>query len=178
MSLHLEKTGKRGGALDKYSKELQQIYLEIWSDSDWATDKLDRKSVSGFLVFLSGQLVSWQSRKQKSVSTSSTEAEYVAGAEACKEGRHLYNLLSEMMPISTPINVYMDNQGAIFLGDNAVTSRRSKHIDICFHLIRDWIREKLMKLSYVSTEDNRADMMTKALAQVKLGKFRRLSGVY
>ena len=90
----------------------------------------------------------------------------------------MYNLLSEMMPISTPINVYMDNQGAIFLGDNAVTSRRSKHIDICFHLIRDWIREKLMKLSYVSTEDNRADMMTKALAQVKLGKFRRLSGVY
>ena len=103
---------------------------------------------------------------------SSTEAEFVAGSEACKEGLYIRNLIRDMIPVMQPFTLNVDNQGSIYLGENAVTSSRAKHIDIRFWALRDWIKEKIAKYVYVPTDTNIADILTKALGKLKLEGFR------
>ena len=79
--------------------------------------------------------------------------------------------------MKTPINIHIDNQGAKFLCEGEGTSTRAKHIDIKYWALKDWIAEKLFKLNYVTTDNNIADMMTKALSQAKLDAFRYASHV-
>ena len=154
----------------------------FWSDSDWATCKNDRKSVAGYLGFVGMQLVVWQSCKQKTQATSSTEAEYVGNANAAKEGRYVANLLKEIFgqlkgSVFDSFTLYTDNQGAIYLASNEVTSQKAKHIDIVYHMIRDWLKKAMLVITYCPTDENPADMMTKSLGKVKLVKFRAMAGV-
>ena len=156
--------------------KLNCLVMVVYYDSDWAGDNVDRKSVSGHCMFLNGCLLEFGSQKQSTQAHSSTEAEYVAVAEACKSGRHLVMMVDEVMndryKVEAPVSVYVDNQGAIFIADNDVNNKRSKHIDIKFHAIRDWVKKKLYDLYYVATDDNTADIFTKALAILKFSKFR------
>jgi hypothetical protein len=154
-----------------------QVEIVQWTDSDWATDKNDRKSTTGHISFVEGQPVSWGSRKQKSVAHSSTEGELVAAVDTAKEGCYLRNLINGIFKVKTPMNIYIDNQGAKFLCEGEGTSTRAKHIDIKYWALKDWITEKLFKLTYVTTDNNIADMMTKALGQAKLDAFRYASHV-
>jgi len=75
------------------------------------------------------------------------------------------------------MTTHMDNQGALFMAGNEVNNKRTKHIDIRYHAIRDWIKKKLIKLFFVSTDDNVADIFTKALNSLKTIKFRTALGV-
>lgn len=147
-------------------KRGQKLELEGYVDADWAADEMDRKSRTGFIFFLSGSAISWESRKQKVVSLSSTQAEYQALAEAGKEGIFLKNLFSEIFGTDIPVTIYCDNQGAAMLAKNPVFHNRSKHIEIKYHFIRELVADGKIILKYVSTDKMIADIMTKSLPTV------------
>ena len=137
--------------------------LTIETDSDWASDVSDRKSFSGSCVFYNGALLNFLTSKQATVSTSSTEAEYIAASEAVKEGLYFVNLISELTTVNLPVKTFIDNIGAGFIAQNDVNNARTKHIDIRYHLIRDWVAKGTVELFSIPTKDNRADIFTKAL---------------
>ena len=139
----------------------------VYSDSDFAEDVVDRKSYNGSVTFLDGNLVAWSAGKQRFTACSSTETEYVVVSESCKDGLHLVHFLTEFLPPVLPSIMKMDNMGALFMGKNDVSNKRSKHIDLRYHMIRDYIKAGFFSLEYVSTTLNRADIMTKALEKIK-----------
>ena len=138
--------------------------ITIVTDSDWASDRTDRKSFSGCAVFLDGALINFTCSKQPTVSTSSTEAEYISTSEGCREGLYFRNLLNELFTVILPISTWVDNVGAGCIAQNAVNNARTKHIDVKYHMIRDWISKGIFELFYVQSNANIADIFTKSLA--------------
>ena len=135
-----------------------------YCDSDHGNDVNDRVSITGYAVFINNNLVSWSSKKQDKVATSSTEAEYYAVNEIRKELLWCSQLLNEMgFQIKFPIIIYCDNLSAIKIAENDVDHGRSKHIDIVYHAIRDDIKNKMIEIKWVSTEHQLADIFTKSL---------------
>lgn len=133
-------------------------------DSDWGSNKQDRKSYTGYVFKLSGAAVSWKSCKQKTIALSSTEPEYyMALSEASKEAIYLRNLLSEIQGRLDIITLYNDNQGAQKLCSNPVFHEKTKHIDIRHHFVREAVENKLIKLDYLSTDEMVADILNKRL---------------
>ena len=126
--------------------------LRAFSDSDWAECKDSKKSTTGFLVYLSSSLVSWQSKKQSTVSRSSSEAEYRALASTTCELQWLTYLLQDFRATFTqPATLYCDNQSAIQIATNPVFHERTKHIEIDCHLVRHKVNSGLIKLLPVSS---------------------------
>jgi hypothetical protein len=158
-----------------FSIKDESSVLETFSDSDWASDKTDRKSFGGHTVFLYGNLVAWLTKKQPVVALSSNEAEYIATVEAGKSSLYFYNLLHEigLGPLG-PVALNLDNLGAKALSGNAVNNTRTKHIDLRFHWIRDWVSKKVFSLFFVPTDENVADLLTKALSADKTFKFAKI----
>jgi len=139
-----------------------------FADADWGGCVIDRRSFSGYVFMLSGAAISWKSQKQRTVSLSSTEAEYVSLSEATKEALYLRSLLHELNLRTTGnIELHSDNQGALFLASDPVHHARTKHIDIKCHFIRDAVRNKQIILKYLSTDKMIADVLTKALSVQK-----------
>jgi len=143
--------------------------IEIFTDADWAADIDDRHSYSGMVVFIGRNAVIWKSNKQKSISTSTMEAEYVALENAVKEAiwiNMMYKELIQSFNINIPCEPYIircDNKSAIDFTINRIERSKSKHIDIAYHITREKYEEGLIKLKYVSSSDNVADIFTKAL---------------
>ncbi|GKB71633.1 putative RNA-directed DNA polymerase, partial [Tanacetum coccineum] len=142
-----------------------------FTDSDMAGNKDNMKSTSGYLMTFAGGAVSWQSRLQKCVALSTTEAEYMAATEACKELLWLKRFLQELGFKQQRYAVLCDNQSAIHLAKNSMFHKRTKHIDIRYHWIRDAIEDGMFELNKVHTDDNASDMLTKAVAREKLKCF-------
>ena len=139
------------------------IKLNTYSDSDWAGDQNDRKSYSGCMIYVDNSLVSWGCTKQKTVSTSSCEAEYMAASTAAKEVLGVINILKTFTKIELPTTMHIDNIGATYLSENEIHNKRSKHIDIRYHHVRDLVAQKILSIAYINTKDNVADIQTKAL---------------
>jgi hypothetical protein len=113
-------------------------------------------------------IISWESKKQKTVALSSTEAEYMSLTESCKEAIYLQKLIGELnLCESLKTNIYVDNNGALKLAENAVYHGRTKHIDIKHHFIRDSLKTNDINLQHVSTLDMAADILTKSLPASK-----------
>ncbi|XP_053989674.1 uncharacterized protein LOC128882130 [Hylaeus volcanicus] len=150
-----------------YSQGIDEV--EMYSDADWATDTNDRHSHSGMVLFLGGNPINWRSSKQKSISTSTMEAEYVALENVLKEVmwmNMLFKELQNLLNIDVPREPYMircDNKSAIDFTLNRVERSKSKHIDIAYHITREKYKEGLTQLKYVPSSDNVADIFTKAL---------------
>jgi hypothetical protein len=122
----------------------------------------DRKSTSGIIFFLVGNLVTWLAAKQRVIALSSCEAEYIAAA-AC-QGIWLAWLLTDMIETDSGVpDLLMDNQSAIALSKNPVFHERSKHIDVRYHYIRDCINEGRIIINYTMIEEQLVDILTKAL---------------
>jgi hypothetical protein len=145
------------------SNVVTKLRLELFTDSDWAADRHDRKSISGYVLYLNGMLIDWLARKQHVVSTSSTEAEFIALVDGIKDLLFVVQLLEEFFDVELPVNVYLDNQGAQAMAEHNLNNQRSKHIDIKYRFISDWVNKGLIKLHYVPSKLNRADVLTKAL---------------
>ena len=158
-----------------FSKDDKEI--EGFVDADWGEDIKDRKSYSGFVFKMSNGSISWESKKQKSVSLSSTEAEYVAISECFKEAIYLQNLCSEIMGSFCKVSIYNDSQSAQKLIFNPVFHKRTKHIDIRYHFIRDIVANDLFSICYMPSEEMCADVLTKSLSYIKHDKFIRLLGL-
>lgn len=115
---------------------------------------------------MSNAAVSWESKKQRSVGLSSTEAEYVALSEAGREVKFLLMLISELLPgYPAPITTHCDNQGTIAVANHEGRFRKLKHVDGRYHWIRGAIRDGVISLQHVPSGDNVADVLTKALTR-------------
>lgn len=141
-------------------------------DADWGNDTNDRKSTSGFLFKVFGNTMSWSSKKQGLVAKSTSEAEYVAAAEACSEAIWISKVFDDLKlkDCHTPVPLFEDNAGCIFMATNPET-KRSKHIDIKFHFIRDCIWTGKIVLIKVDTKEQSADLLTKSLGKILFRKF-------
>ncbi|GJZ62896.1 putative ribonuclease H-like domain-containing protein, partial [Tanacetum coccineum] len=136
--------------------------LEAYSDSDYAGANKDRKSTTGGCQFLGRRLISWQCKKQTIVATSSTEAEYVAAANCCGQVLWIQNQLLDYGYNFMNTKIFIDNQSTICIVKNPVFHQRTKHIEIRHHFIRDANEKKLIQVLKIHTDDNVADLLTKA----------------
>ncbi|KAJ0532625.1 putative RNA-directed DNA polymerase [Helianthus annuus] len=144
------------------------LELRAYSDADWDSDHNDRKSTTGFCVFLEDSLISWRSKKQDVVSRSSTEAEYRAMAVTTCEIVWLRWLLADMgATISQPTPLHCDNQSAMQIAKNSVFHERTKHIEIDCHFTRHHLQLGTISLPYVPSALQIADIFTKALSVLR-----------
>lgn len=136
--------------------------LVCFSDSDYAGDPESRRSVSGFILYVKGVPISWRSKAQRSVTLSSSEAEWVALSEAVKEIMFVVQLLESMkIKVKLPVTVRVDNVGAIFMSKNISTSSRTKHVDIRTKYVNEYVEDGIIKIIFVQSSDNDSDIMTK-----------------
>ena len=161
-----------------YTKGEGNYLLTGFSDSDLAGNVDDRKSTGGMAFYLNENLITWVSQKQKCVALSSCESEFMAATAAACQGIWLYNLLRQITDIRPgPVILYIDNKSAIDLAKNPVFHGRSKHIDIRYHFIRECVERGEIVLKHINTNEQRADVLTKALCRAKFEGMRELLGV-
>lgn len=159
-----------------YKRERSDIIGYV--DADWAASACDRRSFSGFVFLLGGGAITWDSKKQRTVALSTTEAEYMAMAEAAKEIVHLRRFLLELgVSSANSINLCVDNMSAQKLASNPIHHVRTKHIDVRYHFIREIVKSKQINLSHVSSSDMLADVFTKVLVKSKHEKCIRAIGL-
>ena len=137
--------------------------LLAYTDSDYGGCQLDRKSTSGSCQFLGGKLVSWSSKKQNCVSTSTAEAEYVAAASCCSQALWMQTQLRDYGYTLDKIPILCDSKSAIAISANPVQHSKTKHIDIRYHFLKHHVEEGNVEMYFVSTEFQLADLFTKAL---------------
>jgi hypothetical protein len=145
-----------------------QLCLNAYCDADWAGDPDDRRSTTGYVVYLGLNIVSWSSKKHVTVSRSSTEAEYRSLAMTTSELLWLQSLLTELGQLSTTMPVlWCDNLGATFLAANPVFHARTKHIELDFHFVREKLADKKLDVRFLCFDDQIADVFTKSLAKTR-----------
>jgi hypothetical protein len=148
--------------------------VSAFSDADWAGCPDDRRSTGGFAVYVGSNLVSWNARKQATVSRSSTEAEYKSLANATAEIMWIQTLLDELgVSQSKAAVLWCDNIGATYLSANPVFYARTKHIEVDYHFVRERVARKLLNIKFISSGDQVADGFTKSLSTRQLEVFRR-----
>ena len=135
-----------------------------FADANWAGDVETRRFTTGYVFFLNSDVVSWNSKRQPTVATSSTEAEYMSLYSATQEVIWLRLLLKDLEYTDQAATIiFQDNQGCIALAKNPVYHARTKHIDIKFHFLREKVLDEVIALEYKPTEEMIADGFTKAL---------------
>lgn len=170
--------GTRENGITYTKSPTNTIHLLGYSDSDWAGCKLDRKSTSGYVFCVSGGAVSWKSKKQTVVTTSTAEAEYMALGSAAQECVWLGRILNFAIADRSEIpSLLVDNQGSIRMAKNDISGNRTKHIDIKYHLVRDLLRENHFALKYCASAEMTADIFTKPLDKTLYERFRAKMGL-
>ena len=159
-------------------KKGTELVLTGFSDSDHAGDVDSRKSTSGIIFFLGDGAVSWQSVKQRIVANSSCEAEYIAAATAACQAIWLARVLADMRgsEVKKPI-LMVDNKSTISIIKNPILNDRSKHIDVKFHVIREYSETGQIEVKFISTTDQLGDILTKPLGRLKFQELRDKIGI-
>jgi len=154
------------------------VQLTGFSDSDWAGNPDDRRSTTGYAFSIGSGIISWSSKKQTTVSLSSTEAEYKALCAATCEAVWLRRILQDVGEQQTKATVIKsDSQSSIKLANNPVYHARTKHVEVQFHFVREKIQSADISLIYCNTCENAADIFTKPLGKIKFELFRNMIGV-
>lgn len=155
------------------NKKASGSIVEGFADADYAGDVDTCRSTTGYVNFVFGSLVSWKSCRQQSVTLSTTEAEYHAIGDCakhrlwlCRPLEHINQTSHLSVPIRLPLS--NDNQGAVFLFNEASVDSKSQHIDIRHHFIRELTRQKKITVSHISTKEMPADILTKSVGTVRL----------
>ena len=143
-----------------------------YTDSDWAGDRVERKSTSGGCQFLGRSLVSWSSKKQNCVSLSSTEAGYVAAASCCAQILWMRQTLKDYGVNCDKVPLYCDNESTIKISNNPVQHCKTKHIEIRHHFIRDHIKRGDIDLIHLYTKEQLADIFMKPLDEARFCELR------
>ncbi|GKC66420.1 putative ribonuclease H-like domain-containing protein [Tanacetum coccineum] len=136
--------------------------LVAYTDSDYAGASLDRKSTTGGCQFLGCRLISWQCKKQTVVANSTTEAEYIAASNCCGQVLWIQNQLLDYGYNFMQTKIHIDNESTICIVKNPVFHSKTKHIEIRHHFIRDSNEKKLIQMIKIHTDQNVADLLTKA----------------
>nr|GFB00943.1 putative copia-type protein [Tanacetum cinerariifolium] len=133
-------------------------------DADWAGDKGNRRSTSGYFSLVGGNLVTWRSKKQKVVSLSSAEAEFRGISKGLAEALWIRKLVSEIgFPPRGSTQIMCDNKAAIQILENHVQHDRTKHIEVDRHFIKEKLEAGIIELPFVKSSDQLADILTKAV---------------
>jgi len=136
-----------------------------YTDVDWAENLIDRKSTLGYFTFGRGNLVTWKSKKLNVVALSRAEGEFRGMTKGLCEILWIKRLLKKLgYPIETKIKMYCDNKAAITIANNLVQHDRTKHVEIYRHFIKQKLDEKTVIFSFVRSEDQLADILTKAVS--------------
>ncbi|GAB9477602.1 hypothetical protein Gpo141_00014705, partial [Globisporangium polare] len=175
---YLVGTTNLGIRFKKRNKVATTIELRGYSDSDWGNDPDTRKSITGYVFALADGAVSWMSKRQSIVALSTAEAEYVAACEATMEAKAAANILQEMIPHKRfRVTLGVDNKSAFIMATNPTYSRRTRHLEIRWHFIREQVNKKAIELLKVKSEDNPADLFIKPLASDKLKQLAAQMGM-
>lgn len=159
-----------------YMKNNHSEILDSVVDADWAEDIVDRRSTTGYIVRLFGNIIHWKSRKQGSVAKSSTYAEYVALSEAVTDVNFMRDMVKEVffIDIHKPVKIYEDNSGALIIAKYGNFSKNSRHIEVQYHFVNENYVDGNIDIIKIETENNLADIFTKSLGRPKFEKFREL----
>lgn len=156
------------------SENANNFKFFIYSDADYAGCVETRRSTSGYCLLLGQSIVSWCSERQCSVSTSTAESEYIAASHASRELVWLKRLLDELdetLKKEKP-SLFVDNESAIKLIKNPVHHKRTKHIEVAYHFVREKYFENVFNVKSVSSENQLADILTKPLPKARFENLR------
>ena len=174
----LKYVASRGKVSLFYKRSRGEFIFQGYTDASWADDALDRKSTSGYIFLVNGTPVAWKSQRQESVATSSMESEYIAAGKAAKQAVWQRGILKELGYLQEgPTTLFEDNTGAISFAKNPIAHKRTKHIGIQYHFIRELVESRQIFLLYISTLDQLADFLTKPLGRVKFEENLRRLGL-
>lgn len=161
-----------------YKDDNNEIDLCGYADSDWANDRNDRKSITGYTFKLFGCNISWSTRKQHTVSLSSTEAEYLAVTQASCELLWIHSILEDLkVPFDKPTIIYEDNTACIEIAKHPQDQKRMKHVDVKHHFIREKITNNQIKLNFIPSTEQIADILTKPLHPKQFNYLRSKLGI-
>ena len=157
----------------------QKDEMMAFADPDYANEK-DSKSISGWMFFYRGDLVSWQCQKQTTVSTSTTEAEVTAMKLVCSECVYMYDLVLELQMMKTirPIKMYCDNRSACKTVQSGGNFQRTKHYRVRINFVKDCIDRNIVQVLEIGTKDMLADGLTKPLSPERIRTLYFTSGRY
>jgi len=159
-----------------YSRETNLV-VAGYSDADWAGNAEDRKSTSGGCFYVRNNLVAWMSKKQASISLFTAEAEYIAAGSYCTQLLWMKTLLGDYGFTQDTMIINCDNTSVINITKNPVQHSRTKHIDIRHHFLSDLVESEVVSLSFISTENQLADILTKPLDGRRFESLRKAIGV-
>ncbi|KAI3752389.1 hypothetical protein L2E82_24403 [Cichorium intybus] len=151
-----------------------------YTDASFQTDKDSGRSQSSWVFLLNGGAVTWKSSKHETVADSTCESEYIAASEASKEAAWLKNFIGDLRvvpSIQEPVELFCDNEGAVALTKELRDHGKSKHIERKYHYIRHQVEEGHLLVKRVSSEDNLADPLSKALSRIKHNQHARSIGL-
>jgi hypothetical protein len=161
--------------LDTRGRNSFRLDVCAFADADWANDKADRKSITGWVAKVNGDPISWASKKQRTVAQSTCEAELYAEAAAIQEVLWLRGLLHELgLHVQTGSLVYGDNQSTLAISKNGIKGERTKHVDVKYHFITETVVSGKVELKWIPTQEQQADIFTKALAAPVFEHFRKM----
>jgi hypothetical protein len=147
------------------------LNIEIYTDSDWAHDRADRKSIIGWVMMLNGRPIVWCSKKQATIALSSCEAELYAVGEGVRQALFIKQWVRHYLNIQQFIPLKCDNKGTIQIAKHSTDFQRSKHIDIKYLFVREHMNNDDVKIDYIPTDRNMADILTKPLGTQPFVKF-------
>jgi hypothetical protein len=140
--------------------------LTAYSYADWANCVDERKSTSGGAFFLGNSLVAWLSKKQGSISLSTTEVEYIGATTCCTQVLWMIQTLADLeVKYTAPIQIHCDNTSAISVSKNSVLHSKTKHIPIKYHFLREQVTNQIVQVHYIPTTEQITDIFTKPLAK-------------
>ncbi|RVW42232.1 Retrovirus-related Pol polyprotein from transposon RE1 [Vitis vinifera] len=161
-----------------FAKNVNHQSIEVYTDADWAGAVDDRRSTSGYFTFVGGNLVTWKSKKQNVVARSSAEAEFRGMALGLCEALWLRLLLQDLGYLSRqPIRLFCDNKTACDIAHNPVQHDRTKHVKVDRFFIKEKLDDKIVELPKIRSEDQLADILTKAVSSQVFSNFRQVGHV-
>jgi hypothetical protein len=154
------------------------VQLHGFTDSDWARSADDKNSTFDICLSLGYAMISWASRKQKSIALNTVEEEHIAACDACMEAVWLHKIVSGLYDQVLDLSViHCDNDSCVKISENPMFHDRSKNIEIKYYFLHDKVQKGEVILQYISTNEKKTDILTKPLSKINFSYLRDKMGL-